>query len=511
MRRACSKSESQDARVVAGRLFSPLGPALRIALGTVIALLLLELGSGQGPAPSGRPTDELRAGAQGRGRGQNDANRDRRDRTFVFRTEVPEQEYDIVLGNPTDSSVVASVLSYSPVEGYIEIGARPGEYTVRSERLRFEAGKPREVVLDGLVADARYYYRFRSRAAGESLFDSSREFSFRTRRAPGAEFVFTVQSDSHLDGRTDTQLYEVSLRSAHRARPDFHIDLGDTFMIDQRRADYRDSLKQYIAQRYYFGLIGTDAFVFLVSGNHDGEGRSRGEMGAWAREQRRRYYPTPTDSRDDRSNFYAWEWGDALLVALDPYWMTPRRGARGDHWTRTLGLAQYRWLKETLEASTARFKFVFIHHLVGGMNQAARGGIGAAPLYEWGGHDPDGTFRFEERRPGWSKPIHQLLSDTGVSIVFHGHDHFYAKEDLDGVVYQLVPQPGLDRYGPPREAASLYPAGEVVGGPGHLRVTVGTESALVELVQARRGSSSEGESRIAHSYEVRPRCIGGCQ
>ena len=28
------------------------------------------------------------------------------------------------------------------------------------------------------------------------------------------------------------------------------------------------------------------------------------------------------------------------------------------------------------------------------------------------------------------------------SIVFHGHDHLYARQDLDGIVYQEVPQPG---------------------------------------------------------------------
>ena len=509
--RVRSGTGSLDAIVMTGASLSWLRPAPRFALAAGMAFLFLAAVSGQGPAPSDPPPEEPRSRVQGRGVGQQDPNRGRQDRAFVFRTNVPEHAYDIVLGNPTDTSVTASVLAYSPVEGYIEIGSRPGEYTARSERLRFKAGEPREVAIDGLAADSRYYYRFRSHAAGESSFDTSDEFSFHTRRASGSEFVFTVQADSHLDARTDPRLYEISLRGALRAGPDFHVDLGDTFMTDQRRQDYRAALAQYIAQRYYFGLIGTNAFIFLVSGNHDGEGMARGDMGAWARDQRRRYFPTPSLGPHDGGNYYAWEWGDALFVALDPFAMTPRRGARGDYWTRTLGLDQYRWLEETLAASPAKFKFVFIHHLVGGMNQAARGGVGAASRYEWGGHDADGTFRFEERRPGWAKPVHMLLADAGVSIVFHGHDHFFAKEELDGIVYQLVPQPGLDRYAPPREAASLYPEAEVVGGPGHLRVTVGAEAALVELVQAGRGSRANADGRIAHSYRVRPRCVGGCQ
>jgi len=47
-------------------------------------------------------------------------------------------------------------------------------------------------------------------------------------------------------------------------------------------------------------------------------------------------------------------------------------------------------------------------------------------LYEWGGHDEVGEWRFGEFRPGWEQPVHALLRETGVSAVFHGHDHFFA-------------------------------------------------------------------------------------
>jgi len=41
----------------------------------------------------------------------------------------------------------------------------------------------------------------------------------------------------------------------------------------------------------------------------------------------------------------------------------------------TLGDTQYRWLASTLANSTARYKFVFIHNLVGGLDGQMRGGI----------------------------------------------------------------------------------------------------------------------------------------
>ena len=53
----------------------------------------------------------------------------------------------------------------------------------------------------------------------------------------------------------------------------------------------------------------------------------------------------------------------------------------------------------------------------------------------------DGSEGFAQMRPGWGKPIHHLLKDYGVSIVFKGHDHLYVKEELDGIIYQTLPQP----------------------------------------------------------------------
>ena len=69
--------------------------------------------------------------------------------------------------------------------------------------------------------------------------------SFWSGRAHGDSFVFTVQSDSRVDGRTDQGIYEESLRIANQAGPDFHSDLGDTLVTDKRRSDYRDALPQY--------------------------------------------------------------------------------------------------------------------------------------------------------------------------------------------------------------------------------------------------------------------------
>ncbi len=301
-----------------------------------------------------------------------------------------------------------------------------------------------------------------------------------------SQFIFTVTADSHLDEHTDLALYQQTLKNAAADKPVFHIDLGDTFMSEKHESR-EAAAKQYADQRRYFDLLRCP--VYLVIGNHDGEGGryldgTTNNLAMWSRSMRLRYFPNPL-AKDGR-NYYAWQHGNALFVVLDPYWFTPRQRRAGDNWTRTLGREQYDWLKKTLETSTARFKFVFIHQLVGGLERAGRGGVEAAGLFEWGGKE------FKQKRPGWPMPIHQLLVSNKVNIVFHGHDHLYAKQDLDGIVYQEVPQPG-DPKGSTRSAAEYgYKSGVILGGSGHLRVRVSTSQAAVEYVRV--------DKSVAHSY-----------
>jgi hypothetical protein len=189
-----------------------------------------------------------------------------------------------------------------------------------------------------------------------------------------------------------------------------------------------------------------------------------------------------------RDGYYAWTWGDALLIALDPFWYTtskPNPGDLNSNWGLTLGKEQYDWLQSTLEASNARFKLVFIHHLVGGNDKDGRGGIEAASYYEWGGKNADGSNGFDILRPGWGIPIHQLLVDNHVSAVFHGHDHVFVKQDLDGIVYQELPQSSNAAYNNTRLAADYgYLNGDVLGSSGHLRVTVSPYQITIEYIRA---------------------------
>ena len=421
--------------------------------------------------------------------------------------DVPAHPFDLILGRPASNSVTVSILCYDDTEGFIAYGTQPGALAARTPARPFRKGQPVELVLSSLQPNTHYVYQFHSART------NSAEFSFHTARPPGSAFTFTVTADSHLDEHTEPALYQRVLANALADAPDFHIDLGDTFMTEKHE-NRAAAARQYLAQRYYFGQLCQAAPLFLALGNHDGEsprGRDADpdNLAVWSNIMRKRYFPNPVPDSfysgdvtkhpeaGQLQDYYAWEWGDALFAVLDPFWFKQKQRGERDNWKRTLGAEQYQWLKRALESSRAKFKFVFIHHLVGGADDQGRGGSEAAPFFEWGGRNPDGSDVFKEKRPGWPMPIHQLLVQNHVAVVFHGHDHLYAKQDLDGVVYQEVPQPG-DPRGNTRSAAEYgYRSGVILGSSGHLRVVVSASQVMVDYVRA--------DGSVAHSYSLSAR------
>ena len=104
------------------------------------------------------------------------------------------------------------------------------------------------------------------------------------------------------------------------------------------------------------------------------------------------------------------------------------------------------------------------------------------------------------------KPVHELLVANHVNVVFHGHDHLYAKQVLDGIVYQMIPQPSfagddrirdLENYG--------YKQGTFQGNSGHVRVTVSPEKVRVEYVRSylpKDATQTHPNGEVSCSYEI---------
>jgi hypothetical protein len=443
-----------------------------------------------------------------------------------------------LLGRPTNDSVTLNVIASTAIEAYVEYGLSPGIYVGATGVASAAANAPLVMVIGGLASDTRYFYRLQYRTVGTSDWTARDEHSFQTQRQPGGTFTFTLTSDSHVNiifGNTD--LYQQTLLNAAADHPDFHVDLGDTFAMDNvtTQAQARNA---YLTQRPYFGLLSHSAPVFLALGNHEEEeGWHRDDTGNLATSKpilganaRKRYFLNPTPngfysgnsdswpSVDDDGlpgDYYAWRWGDALFVVIDPYWYTTTKPflgntgggessdtGSGDRWDWTLGFDQYQWLRQTLESSDASLKFIFAHHGTGGTDDYIRSGANGVPFTEWGGNNEDGTtYAFDARRPGWHAPVHQLLVENHVTAFFHGHDHEFAHEERDGVVYQLAPMAADSGYG---LGFNGYSESDpytirVLPNSGHLRVTVSGSSATVDYVRAfLPGDGPNGQ--VAYSY-----------
>ncbi len=428
---------------------------------------------------------------------------------------VPEHDYNILLGRPTDSSITLRVFFHKEAEAWVEYGLEPDRFSEKSPAVTIASKRTHDFVLQSLKRNCRYFYKLVYSTA-QGARDSSQVYSFHTQRDPDSSFVFTVTADSHLDENTSGEVYLRTLANALQDSPDFHFELGDTFMTG-KYAKPELSEPQYLAQRYYLGSLCHSASLFFVLGNHDGESGNRGST-VWATQTRKRLFPNPEPDRFYTGNtqiepevglpqnYYQWKWGDAQFIVLDPFRYTTGRSRDGNNWTWTLGEEQYRWLQSSLEEVQAKYRFVFLHHLVGGSSANNRGGVEVAKYWEWGGKGADDEDEFTKQRPGWAMPIHDLLVKHDVSIVFHGHDHLFVKQDLDGIVYQEVPQPGHPRSGNINTAKQYgYISGETQSSSGFIRVRVGPQHVRADyvrtylpMVETERKKNGE----VSYSYVV---------
>ena len=478
-------------------------------------------GRGQGRGESGRGNGGQGGGGQGGGGGgQREAE--------AFHTDVPAHVFNALLTRPTATGVTLSVQVHEPLGVYVEYWRAGESRKLATEPLACEPGKVAVIELQKLAPDSEYRYVLHTRGADAQQATVGEERRFVTQRAKGSTFTVAVQADSHLDSNVDPAHYVRTLENIVADRPDFLVDLGDTFMSD-KYPRFRDSAAQYEAQRHYFGLACHSAPLFMVLGNHDGEyGHGRGGILEWSYAMRVERFPPPLvadggmysgrtgNDGGQSSNYYAFEWGDALFVVLDPFSYTTARPqgenkVLSDHaWSRTLGRAQYDWLATTLATSTAKQRFVFIHHIVGGLGKDARGGAESAPFFEWGGKNANGSDGFEKHRPGWGKPIHTLLREHRVQAVFHGHDHIFVHSELDGIAYQCLPQPGNPQGGTRSAEDYGYRSGTMLGSPGYLRLVVAPEETKVEFVRSNALATEGGRNRarlepngtVLHSYAL---------
>jgi predicted phosphodiesterase len=338
--------------------------------------------------------------------------------------------------NKTDGSVmtVTEVVDQHTVAGTLAGGNRnrwSGGDKWRLQRNYYRL----EMKLTGLQPGTRYYYRVVLRYGSEAWQPPRLAHAFWTRRPTGEPFRFAIIADSHRHGRWEQWDALVGSLQAEQ-QVDFIVDLGDFYPMT--RGNGKLHVRQF-PEIYSFAMrtprngpgqvrglsdLCTDAAYYFVRGNHEGlsDYDRKGPKETLA-DLLRMFVPNPNGSTypeggshdsDYDQGYFAFTWGDALIVALDCVKYKDPKSVK-DPARFHIGQEQLAWLTGVLRNSTARWKLVFTHNLFGGGDSYGRGG--AAFAYEHG-----------------QAQVQALCEQHGAHI-FHGHDHLLAKEWAGSVLY----------------------------------------------------------------------------
>lgn len=378
-----------------------------------------------------------------------------------------------VLNGPTSTSFTVSVTSSMAARAYIEYGYSKNSIAGKTKLIEIAKGATQGITVSNLDPNTVIYYRVKYAIAKSSKFSSLAQKTIKTlsNQAVGSN-TFAIQADPHMDNNSSAEVYEGTLKQIVAASPAFLMDLGDIFMVDKLQDKSEANIRaRFELMKGFYQKLGNIPLKICL-GNHDGElGYSKFNT----KNYRKEYFPEQTGDLA----YYSFTGPDQLHIVLDPFTYT-MKNPTVNGWEWTLGKIQYDWLVETLKNSKEKHKFVYIHHLLVGDPQS-RGGVEIAGRNEWGGKNNDGSYGFDENRPGWGKPIHQLLLDYKVGFVFKGHDHLYVRQELDGIIYQTLPQPShpgnkinVSQYG--------YVSGKGVGGSGFLKVSTSGDTAQVDFI-----------------------------
>ena len=355
--------------------------------------------------------------------------------------------------------------------------------------------------VEGLEAATTYEYRVLLATPGEPPTNAAAAGNFTTQRVGEVGFMAALTTDAHT-GSFPEDTFPVAIlddvvRNVAADRPDFMIALGDNVAWstsrEQAQPNDRGARFAYDMYRRHLGPLSPSCPHFGLIGNWEGEsGKFPDESQNLVAAVRRQFTPNP-DHRTYRQggspneDYFAFDWGPVLFVALNVQTYSEPAGplpgplddvTRIEDWT--LGAEQMFWLERVLAGSDHPFKFVCIHHAVGG-----NAGNAFETLYGRGGP--------RAARVGEQAVLHEMMREFGVQIFFFGHDHVFLDEVVDGIHYALPGSCGAPwKFGPEITGYRSYWSDS-----GHGRLTVRPDLATVEFV------SQQGT--VFHRFTVEPR------
>jgi len=414
---------------------------------------------------------------------------------------VPRLSLPPFLARPTTTSILVNARN-----GELDATARLQVSPRGTARWR-SVGPDRAVIagefmawtVDALAGGTDYEYRLLLAEPGR---EPARAWDgrFVTQRVGEAGFTAALSTDSHTgsfrEGSMPLAILDDVVRNVARDRPDFMLALGDNVAWHTSRELPQDDAVgasfAYDMYRRHLAPLSPSCPHFGLIGNWEGEsGKFPEESVERVAEVRRRFAPNPNDRTypqggSPAEDYYAFDWGPALFIVLNVQSYSEPSGELAtalDDVTRmgdwTLGGPQRAWLEGALEGADHPFRFVCIHHAVGG-----NAGNAFDTLYGRGGPRAASV--------GEQALLHEMMRDFGVQIFFFGHDHVFLDEVVDGIHYALPGSCGAPwKFGTDVTGYRSYWSDS-----GHGRLTVRPDRATVEYVD--RGG------RVIHRFSVDP-------
>lgn len=244
-----------------------------------------------------------------------------------------------------------------------------------------------QVRLSGLVPATQYFYRI-------STGSAEVHGSFFTPATSTDALTFFAYGDSRSgpdthNGIATSILEQISLDPAAQT---FILSTGDLMTTATEESLQEDAFAaNQTAIRKMLSILP----VVNAMGNHDGTALFK------------QYFPYPFTTTYD----WSFDYGPAHFTIIDQYIeMIP-------------GSERWQWLKNDLSKSEKPWKFILLH----------------APGWSAGPHENNEMVQ---------KIIHPLAAANGVQMIIAGHNHYYARAEVDSVIHLTTGGGGAPLYDP---------------------------------------------------------------
>lgn len=342
------------------------------------------------------------------------------------------QSKNVAVSKVTTTTAVLVVKTDITTDVRVDYGSSAGVYSAT----KTSAGLTRhELFLDALTPSSNVYYRvIITDSANPGSAVSLPEKSFHTARTAGQAFSYAVAGDNRPWTNTITQpaVWSTITGQMEAENLDLALHVGDIIY-----GLGTDTLAQN--EDKYDGFFATTTPLtqavplYAVAGNHEWIITPNGRAGF------EREFALPVNNGAEAAiygeEYYSFNNGDTHFVALS----TEIPGEQG-----LITGNQKLWLQQDLAANTKPWTVVWLHR----------------PLYA-GTHASDPWTDLANTAGQQNKAeIQALFSQSRVSIVFEGHEHFYHHHIEGGVNYVITGGGGAPLYPvPPLGNGDIFTAG----------------------------------------------------